>query len=181
LRHFDSGAAVVGEALGELLSHTTTDADGRMAAQCGAHRMHSHFQPIVSLPHQRVVGFEALARPVATVGGLVSLASLFESGLPQATTVGMDRLCRLVHACYFSRESRADHWLFLNVHPEVVAYGRRFGDFFASLLDYCQLSGDQVVLEVDEHAVADEHLLEEAIAYYRSRGCLIAIDDFGTG
>jgi len=38
-----------------------------------------------------------------------------------------------------------------------------------------------VVIEVLEHQIGNEILLDKSIQYYRNLGCLIAIDDFGVG
>ena len=60
-------------------------------------RLSSVFQPIFSLAHKRIVGYEALVRAENIQGQPVRPDLLFQRGDDLAGTVFLDRLCRHVH------------------------------------------------------------------------------------
>ena len=80
-------------------------------------RLASHFQPIFSLTHHRVVGHEALLRATALPGGAaVAPMDLFAHADGDAARVALDRAALMQHlAAYAGRD--ANEWLFLNMHP----------------------------------------------------------------
>ena len=151
-----------------------------VSGRFGQISLRSAFQPIYSLAHRRVVGFEALVRPFEE-GRLVSPLILFDRVQEDAESVFLDRLCRLVHVRNFLGQGDGDSWLFLNINPKVTVIGRRYGTFFAELLERFGISPHRVVVEILESQIQDEALLSEAVSYYKELGCLIAIDDFGSG
>lgn len=144
-------------------------------------QVRSHFQPIYSLAHKRVVGYEALARPSTANGEMISPLSLFANQKTLSEIVFADRLCRALHVKNFAQQHDNNSWLFLNIHPTVMNQGQLFGSFFADLLEKNNISPNRVVIEILEHQIGNEALLDKSIQYYRSLGCLIAIDDFGVG
>lgn len=158
-----------------------TTTDGHFVAQCENFTVHSAFQPIISVAHQRIVGFEGLARVFNTGGSPRSPADLFQAITDIELLVRADRACREVHLKNFMHASLESRWLFLNVHPLVAMHGRQFGSFFESLLQTLNVEGWRIVIEVVESELPDETLLMESIGFYRSMGCLIALDDFGVG
>lgn len=140
----------------------------------------SHFQPILSVAHQRVIGHEALMRAHTDDGTAVSPLAVFGSrDLNQ--TVQLDRLGRAVHLNNFLLQSRDSGWLFLNVNPQVAVASASHGRFFAELLRRHEMPFEQVVVEIMEGAFEDHARLVDAVACYRELGCLIALDDFGAG
>lgn len=141
----------------------------------------SAFQPIISLNHRRVVGQEALLRSHDLRGNIISPLQLFNANENIEDVIELDRLCRLLHGFNYARHPVSNEWLFLNITPEVISHGYRYGSFFSQLLQDATISPSQVVVEVLESQVSDEMQLSESIDYYRQIGCLIAIDDFGAG
>ena len=141
----------------------------------------SHFQPILSLAHSRTVGYEALMRARTPAGEQINPLDVFARATDFASALQLDRLSRTVHFENFVQNTAQLGWLFLNTHPRVFVEGMRHGDSLADWFLQYGLSPAQVVLEVLEHAVTDEVLLREAVAFYRDLGCMIAIDDFGAG
>lgn len=142
----------------------------------------SHFQPVFSLAHQRVIGYEALLRGYGPNGNAYAPAEVFyaASGMPE--TVFLDRLCRAVHMRNFMHQHADDTtWLFLNVTPQVLANIQRGNSFLQAQLEKLRLPPHRVVIEILESALENEHKLTDAVNYYRDLGCLIAIDDFGAG
>ena len=153
---------------------------GGISGWFGGIRIGSAFQPIYSLAHRRSVGYEALLRPYRD-GGQISPLTLFGMVQDDAESVFLDRLCRLVHVRSFLSQGDRSSWLFLNISPKVTVIGRRYGEFFADLLDRYGIEPHRVVVEILESQIQDEALLSDAVNYYKELGCLIAIDDFGVG
>ncbi len=146
------------------------------------HSLCSAFQPIYSIAHRRPVGYEALIRPFSPTGDPVSPLHLFSASAgDEAEAVALDRLCRQLHLANFTRQEQGEHWLFLNVNPRVAIGGKKYGAFFARLLEYYNFPPERVVIEILENAIDEEKDLVTAASYYRDLGCLIAIDDFGAG
>jgi EAL domain-containing protein (putative c-di-GMP-specific phosphodiesterase class I) len=144
-------------------------------------RLDSRFQPIFSLAHQRVIGFEALMRATGPDGRPHGPHEVFGNTRSYTDTVLLDRLCRATHLYNFARQDAADTWLFLNINPRVIAAGRRSGSFLQGKLGQLGFPPERVVIEIVETALADESPLVESVRHYRALGCLIAIDDFGAG
>lgn len=153
----------------------------RYAALCEQVQLRSHFQPIYSLAHQRIVGFEALVRPSLADGIPISPLVLFSEASSLAQSVFIDRLCRTLHVSNFMQQADDTTWLFLNLNPVATLHGKQFGSFFKELLQRYNIPPHRIVIEILEAAIDDEELLAESIGYYRDMGCLIAIDDFGVG
>ena len=87
-------------------------------------RLHTALQPIFSLAHKRVVGYEALLRARDKNLNRISPARLFQrDGSPKAT-IRLDRLCRYIHLHNFRNLKDEMSWLFLNVSPETIINGR---------------------------------------------------------
>jgi len=144
-------------------------------------RLRSHFQPIFSLAHRRPVGYEGLIRATRPGGGSVAPLDLLRDAPHGEARTLLDRQCRRLHVRNFLRLDAAHSWLFLNVDPYVASEGRRFGAFFAQMLESSGMPAHRVAIELVETPHEDEESLSAAIEYYRELGCLIVIDDFGAG
>lgn len=141
----------------------------------------SHFQPIISLAHRRIVGYEGLVRPKDGEGQPVPPNVLFDTVSSDDDIVFLDRLSRNIHVRNFIAAGQEDAWLFLNVNARVAMHGKNYAPYFAAMLARHGLAPHRVVIELVENDVPDEALLAEAMHYYMELGCLIAIDDFGAG
>ncbi|MHB8920309.1 MAG: sensor domain-containing phosphodiesterase [Halothiobacillus sp.] len=157
------------------------DVDGQNFATCDNFTVRSAFQPIISVAHQRVVGYEGLARVWGADGQAIPPLKLFEAAQDIESLVALDRVCRELHLKNFAQANLHPRWIFINVHPLVAMHGHQFGPFFAQILELLQIEGWQVVVEIVEAELPDESQLLDAIALYRSLGCLVALDDFGVG
>lgn len=144
------------------------------------YELSSHFQPIYSLAHRRAVGYEALVR-VRKDQQPLSPLQLFGEPKSDPELIALDRACRALHIANFQQMQQQPLWLFLNSQPKAFVHGRRYGAFFADLLEYYQIPPQQIVLEILETELEDPRLLQEAVHFFRELGCLIAIDDFGAG
>lgn len=156
--------------------------DTTMAREGGL-ELRSHFQPIFSVSHGRVVGHEALLRARDANGRAVSPPEFFADDGDFASLLWRDRLVRTMHTANWSRMSHGPQWLFLNMHPQVFLRAPQLlGDAFQSrMFEHFRMRGEQVVIEVLEDAVRDDADFDAAVELTRSRGCLIALDDFGAG
>ncbi|HSC76820.1 MAG TPA: EAL domain-containing protein [Pseudomonadales bacterium] len=155
--------------------------ENRYAATCDQVQLRSHFQPIYSLAHQRIVGYEGLIRPSLADGIPISPLMLFSEASSLAQSVFIDRLCRTLHVSNFMQQAGDETWLFLNLNPLTTVHGKQFGPFFNELLQRYNIPPHRIVIEILEGQIQDESQLADAIHYYRDMGCLIAIDDFGVG
>ncbi|MEG3639081.1 EAL domain-containing protein [Magnetococcus sp. PR-3] len=159
----------------------TNGQDSPIRSQWREHKLLTAFQPIFSLAHQRPVGYEALVRAQHKTLGAISPIQLF-GNVDQEEIMQLDRACRLAHVGNFKSLAPDNAWLFLNVNPSVVLQGMQGNThFLGDLLEFFQVPPNRVVVEILEKAIEDEHLLVEAVAYFRSMGCLVALDDFGAG
>lgn len=138
-------------------------------------------QPIYSISHKRVVGYEALIRAFDTDNAAVLPIHLFQLPTSNAENLLLDRLCRYLHIRNYTGFHDQLNWLFLNVSPQVVTSGTQADSFFGQLLKKTGLPPHRIVIEIVEQPTDDADRLRETVAYYKKLGCLTAIDDFGAG
>ncbi|MCL7946097.1 EAL domain-containing protein [Marinobacter sp. ATCH36] len=144
-------------------------------------KLRTALQPIFSISHKRIVGYEALIRAFDTDNAAVLPLHLFELPCSDAENLLLDRLCRYLHIRNYSNFQDQLNWLFLNVSPRVVSAGNRADSFFGDLLIKTGLPPHRIVMEIVEQPTDDAERLRETVAYYQQLGCLTAIDDFGAG
>jgi EAL domain-containing protein (putative c-di-GMP-specific phosphodiesterase class I) len=157
---------------------------GRTIGRLGdAITLSSHFQPIYSLSHARVVGHEALLRARRADGQAIAPPDVFKTCRDLAELSWCDSLSRAVHLSNYVANLPAAQWLFLNVHPDTsqALFGRENQSYVQEVFDHFQISGGKVVIEVLESAVLNVDELKSSTEVLREHGCLIAIDDFGAG
>ncbi|XOZ35002.1 EAL domain-containing protein [Halomonadaceae bacterium KBTZ08] len=138
-------------------------------------------QPIFSISHKRIVGYEALIRAFDNDAAPVLPPHLFELAEDHPSNLLLDRLCRTLHVRNFQGVADEINWLFLNVSPQCMASGMQSDAFFGRLLQDSGFPAHRVVVEIVEKPSDDPDLLRRTVEYYRSLGCLTAIDDFGAG
>ncbi len=141
----------------------------------------SAFQPIVSVAHRRPVAHEALLRARRRNGGPVSPLAVFAALRSTHEVIHIDRLSRFLHIQNYLRSAPQSTWLFLNVDVRSINARNDHSPFVGRLLRHFGIEGHRLVIEILEGAIARSTRLTEAVAYFRSRGCLTAIDDFGSG
>jgi len=139
-----------------------------------------HYQPLVNLGGDRIVGFEALARwqsPVlGTVAPSVFITIAEESGLIHRLS---DQLLRI--ACREARNWPEHLTLAFNISP-VQLRDATLGLRVLAILGETGLSPQRLELEITESAiVGDGPLARQMIDELRAAGVRIALDDFGTG
>ena len=172
--------------LAQLLAQIDTagaSKEGPVTGRLDGLVLSSHFQPIYSLSHARVVGHEALLRARRPDGHAVPPLEVFKACRDADALNWCDSLSRLIHLANFSAAMPQAQWLFLNVHPDTsqLLFQQQGQDYVRAVLSHFNLPGEKIVLEVLESAVDDIDDLEAALARVRQHNCLIAIDDFGAG
>ncbi|TVP57073.1 MAG: EAL domain-containing protein [Halomonadaceae bacterium] len=165
--------------VGSFLSSPTPTANWLASFQ--GLTLQTALQPIFSISHKRIVGYEALVRALDNDQSPVLPMHLFDLPHDQTENLLLDRLCRYLHIRNFSDLPDNINWLFLNVSPKTVANGTHHDAFFGQLLELTGFPPHRVVVEIVEQPTDDAEQLRRTVEYYRSLGCLTAIDDFGAG
>jgi EAL domain-containing protein (putative c-di-GMP-specific phosphodiesterase class I) len=143
-------------------------------------KLHSAFQPIISVAHSKVVGHEALLRGYNEREQLLSPAELFPQLVATLSARQVNETCARLHLGSFAKR-RNGGWLFLNVSPDSMPDRAGVIDEFGAWMKECGVRPHEVVVEIIETRTYDECLLAEAVSGFRHLGCLVAIDDFGAG
>jgi EAL domain-containing protein (putative c-di-GMP-specific phosphodiesterase class I) len=165
----------------EKIKQSTYQLDGNFISTFENITLTSQFQPIYSIDHQKVIGYEALIRGKDKDGKIVTPDVIFDTPCDERSSVYLDRLCRYTHVANAQKLKEQDKWLFINVSSLACEKSRDYGKFFSDLLNYFNIPAKRVVVEIIEDHCTDNAKLVEACNYYKSMGCLIAIDDFGAG
>jgi diguanylate cyclase (GGDEF)-like protein/PAS domain S-box-containing protein len=145
-----------------------------------------HFQPIMALSDQRIVGVEALVRwlhperGLVGAGGFVPVAEQTGQIIPIGRTV-LREACRQL-AIWRAELPGADHLVVsVNVSMQQL-FDVDLVSEVASALESTGVPPDRLVLELTESALArDADQAREVLLALKRLGVLLAIDDFGTG
>ena len=138
-----------------------------------------HYQPLVDLKSQRIVGFELLARwhdgdTVRLPCDFIQIAD--EAGLMPEMTYSVLR-----QACRDTRDWPDHLTLALNITPAQIA-DARLPEALFSLLAEERFPPHRLELEITENAlIGDVTSARSVMAALREKGVRISLDDFGTG
>ncbi|PSR15733.1 response regulator receiver protein, partial [filamentous cyanobacterium CCP3] len=145
-----------------------------------------YYQPIVSLPTQALLGFEALvrwrhpSRGLIMPGDFIDLAE--DTGLIKA--IGSQILHQV---CETIKQWENEYSLDKNFRISVNVSGQQFRDatFIATLdriLAETGVRGDRLKLEITERVLLEQSgSIAQTLADITARGMQLSIDDFGTG
>lgn len=176
VRYFDDRFR---EESGGLPAGFVLDPDGRIRARLADLMLESVFQPIRDR-EGRTVGHEALLRPLGSGARPLPPETPFLLATDADEIVGVDRLCRTLHALNALRQHHQVGDLHLNVHPRhLLAVSADHGAAFESVLRRLGVAPERVVLEIHADSIEDAGRLEQAITGWRQRGYRIALDNFG--
>lgn len=143
-------------------------------------RLTTHYQPIVDMDVDRIVGYEALTRGPEN-SPLEVPKALFLASEANRLAGDLDALCRQ-EAVRNARGFDKDKKLFLNSLPETLGSPGRIERDLAAVLDEADLAPHNVVLEITERtAIEDFESFGRELDRLHRQGYLIAIDDVGTG
>lgn len=139
-----------------------------------------HFQPIVSLKDESIVGFEALARWHDVRYGEIRPASF----IPRADRGGMldELLDVLMRQAFTAAQSwPGDTFVSFNVSPAQLRNVRLI-DLIRNATTDCNFPLSRVHIEITETAILEDQARAAVmLEYLVGLGCSISMDDFGTG
>lgn len=139
-----------------------------------------HFQPIISISQQKIIGYEALIRGPSN-SPLHSPLNLFDIAERYGLSSQLEFVCRELSIKHFA-SFNLDSKLFLNVSPCVLLQPEFKTGETLRYLEQFGVEPRQVVIELTEHKPIDDYeLMREAMIHYRSMGFEIALDDLGAG
>lgn len=139
-----------------------------------------HFQPIVSLAHKKILGYEALIRGPSN-SPLHSPFNLFTTAERFNLSTKLEFLCREITIQRYA-DLDIKEKLFINASPLVLLQPEFKKGETLRLLDQYGVNPRSVVIELTEHKPADNYEIMRASAkHYRSMGFEIALDDLGAG
>ena len=134
-----------------------------------------HFQSIVRMKDESIIGYEALAR--SAVSGLENPGTMFDAAHLVQREVELSLLCRerAIEVC--DRISGSGH-IFVNTHPRESLEE----DVLPSLRNLRRQYPDvSIVLEIHEGSVNDPNRFREFTSGLRDLEVGLAYDDFGSG
>ncbi len=94
----------------------------------------SAFQPVMSVSHSRVIGYEALMRARTPKGDGLPPPLVFSLARRHEEAVLLDRLSRAVHVANFADQGGEIGWLFLNVLPQILEASSEDAEFADQLI-----------------------------------------------
>jgi diguanylate cyclase (GGDEF)-like protein len=147
------------------------------------HELVLHYQPIVELASERVVGFEALVRWRHPRRGLVAPGEF----IPLAEETGLIRQIGawvLGEACRQQAAWAADHGpLLMSINMSSHQFGHT--DFLSEIertIDRTRVDPSRLIFEITESVLMPRATTaEQTLHRLREHGIAIALDDFGTG
>ncbi|MCP4597685.1 EAL domain-containing protein [Neptuniibacter sp.] len=142
--------------------------------------LYPHFQPIVDLKKNEVIGHEALIRgPAGSI--MASPGALFQTAIENNLLHTLELLCRRCSLEKFA-ELKPGGKLFLNISASLLGTPEHTEGFTSELLQELGISISDIVIEISEQHPFDQHgLSNNAVEYYRNMGFQVAVDDLGTG
>lgn len=170
--------AFVPEMQEELINKIQMEADLKLAMKLG--KIRPHYQPLVDLKTQEIVGYEALARWEREPGKFVSPCEF----IPLAENAGLiveltDQLFRI--ACQDALSWPPHTVLSFNISP-VQLSDQLLGLRLLKVLGEVGLPVHRLELEVTESAlINDAETARDVLDGLVKSGIKIALDDFGTG
>jgi diguanylate cyclase (GGDEF)-like protein len=161
-----------------LRERAALEADLRLAV--GAGEIIPHFQPVMDLKSNHILGFEALARWTHPTRGLVA-PDVF---IPIAEDLGIiDEISYAIlrASCAAAGKWPASFWLSVNISPLQLRDPWLAARLLAILTEAGFAPG-RLIVEVTENAVIEDMVrAREIFASLQSAGVRIALDDFGKG
>ena len=145
-----------------------------------------HYQPIVSVSEDRVVGFEALARWCHPVRGSISpgtfIAIAESSGFIHELGLYLfQQACQVLHAWQQKSSAHAPLTMSINL-SSVQLTDPVFSEKVKAILDCYDIQPDTLVLEITEsEIISDLAIALETIYKLKNLGIKFYLDDFGTG
>jgi len=139
-----------------------------------------HFQPLVDLADNRMIGFEVLARWMHSDLGEIE-PSEFIPLAERSGAIGDLTFALLRQACAATKDWPEPYFLSLNVSPGQLSVTTLPGAIERVLQEF-EFPAERLEIEITENAiVADLENAKAAFSALRKLGVRLALDDFGTG
>ena len=143
-------------------------------------RLGTLFEPIISLRHSEVIGYEALVRGPAG-SDLHSPGLLFQQAAQSGLTYELDCLCRQT-ALEGAHCLPPGKMLFLNCLPTSIGDPNLRDEGLVKTLENYQLDPGNLVIEISEQeSIENFDIFREMRDSWRALGIRIAVDDAGAG
>ncbi|MBE9138441.1 EAL domain-containing protein [Nodosilinea sp. LEGE 07088] len=145
-----------------------------------------HYQPIVDLAHQRLIGFEVLVRWHHPRWGMIPPSTFIplaeETGLILAIGAWTQlAACQQLQQWQQAHPQAHDLVISVNLSVKQFAHAQLI-DTIDRVLATTGLSGDHLRFEITESALIENpQSAEQILKALRDRGIQLGIDDFGTG
>ena len=142
-----------------------------------------HFQPIVSVRRQAIVGVEALSRGINGAGELIPPLALFDAAESRELALELDRVCRSAAVEHFARllPANPELILFMNVHAASLDMEAEDADSIVGLARSRHIDPRNVAIEILESEWEDTDRLRSAVVRLHDIGFLVVLDDVGAG
>ncbi len=142
----------------------------------------THYQPIISIKKNSIIGFEALSRGITPAGETIAPGDLFSLASKHGLSLDLDRLCRKKALAGFRGLELADneYILSVNIDPVALEEGRGSGNLEGMVLQHAIQPG-RLLIEVTKSNACSLESLDAFVKHYRDKGYLIALDDVGAG
>ncbi len=159
----------------DVREQMSLESDLHQALQSGA--LSLHFQPVLDLQQDRVVGAEALVRWFHPTRGAVS-PGLF---IPLAEERGLIRaLDRFVLEQALQTARKLPGWVAVNLSAQSFLDPGLPG-FVRDCLEYSNVEPKRLVLEITERVLTLPSKAQPVLDSLQALGIQVAVDDFGTG
>lgn len=153
--------------------------DAAMRLALGTEEMQLHYQPLVDLRSERVIGFEALLRWQKPGEGWISPAEMIPIAEASGFVIEIGRWA-LHRAC-----ADALSWPGLQVAVNISSIHVRCPTFYEDVADALartEIAPERLEIEITESVLLDRKTeVLDNLKRLRQRGVRIALDDFGTG
>jgi EAL domain-containing protein (putative c-di-GMP-specific phosphodiesterase class I)/GGDEF domain-containing protein len=174
--------AVAQAILGSLAEQQGADAARReeLSRMIARKSVRTVFHPIVHLDDGRIVGHEALTRPLERMA-FDSVEELFAFAESTDLLMQFERLCRGTAVSTAAR-LRDRGLLFLNASAHALEDPEWSNGVMESALRAVGLAPQEVVIEITERlAIVRHESFQELLHAFKDRGYRVAVDDMGAG
>ncbi|MEC3882298.1 EAL domain-containing protein [Halobacillus sp. HZG1] len=144
-------------------------------------KLFMHYQPLVDIHKECVIGYEALTRfpPNASFKNPVEL---FQFADQTNRLFQLEKHTRELAIDSIAHHLHEEQQLWVNLTPNVIHDQSFTPGFTHTVLKNTGVTADQIVFEVTEHsAISDFQGFRKLLEHYRKQGFKIAIDDVGAG
>jgi len=140
-----------------------------------------HYQPIVDLADQRVVGYEALVRWQHPTRGLLLPSAFLSAAQEAGITVPLGQFVATEVVGFVAAHPDPTRWVSINVSADQLGDGE-FATTVLAEISRRRVTAGRIVVELTESSlVASGTRIRHELTQLSAAGVPILLDDFGTG